>query len=127
MEDGARIMSTDNTEIPKMNKTAMFVTFAILAGLGLIGGVFIMLYRPDATATFTALLIQILGLVSLAGGTFYMLGKQGDKIEQIQHQTNGNLSKRDEEIARLQSELDKYHKLAEPDNFDSTTGETITR
>lgn len=118
-------MSTDNVETSKMNKTVMFVTFAILAALGLVGGVVIMVFRPDATATFVGLLVQVLGLVSIAGGTFYMLGKQGEKIEVIQKQTNGNLTRRDEEIARLSAELEKYHKLSEPDKFDSTTGLTI--
>lgn len=87
-----------------MNKTAVFITFAVLAALGLIGSIYLLVERPDASATFTALLVQILGLVVVAAGTFYALGKTNEKIAEVQTQTNGNLSRRDDEIERLTRE-----------------------
>jgi hypothetical protein len=87
-----------------MNKTAAFIAFACLAAVGIIGAAFITIHRPDATATFTSLIVTILGLASTAAATFYALGKQGEKLEEIKKQTNGNLSRRDEEIAALRDE-----------------------
>lgn len=88
-----------------MNKTAVFITFAALAGLGLVGSLVLLIHRPDATATFTAFVMQTLGLVAVAAGTFYGLGKANEKLEVVQAQTNGNLSRRDAEIARLTKKL----------------------
>lgn len=87
-----------------MNKTAVFITFAVLAALGLIGAIYLLVERPDATATFTSLLVQVLGLVAVAAGTFYGFGKTNEKLEEVQKQTNGNLHRRDQEIERLTRE-----------------------
>ncbi|NRD25558.1 hypothetical protein [Frigoribacterium sp. VKM Ac-2836] len=76
-----------------MNKTAAFICFSALAAVGLIGAVVLAIHRPDATATFTSLIVTVLGLASVAAGTFYQLGKQSDKIDTIRTQTNGTLSK----------------------------------
>lgn len=88
-----------------MNKTAVFITFSALAGIGIVGTLVLMIHRPDATATFTSFLLTILSLVSVAAGTFYGFGKQGEKLEEIKKQTNGNLSRRDDEIAALRQKL----------------------
>lgn len=88
-----------------MNKTVMFVTFAILAGLGIVGTAVLVAFRPDATATFTNLLITVLGLVSVAGATFYGFGKQSDKLDTVVRQTNGQLSSKEDEISRLRQKL----------------------
>lgn len=87
-----------------MNKTAVFITFAALVALGILGSIYLLVERPDASATFTSLLVQLLGLVTVAAGTFYALGKTNEKIGEVQKQTNGNLSRRDDEIARLTRE-----------------------
>lgn len=84
-----------------MNKTAVFITFVALAAVGLIGTVVLIIHRPDATATFTSLLITVLGLATTAAGTFYALGKQNEKLDTIKTQTNGNLSAKEEENQRL--------------------------
>ena len=104
-----------------MNKTAVFITFAALAALGLVGSIYLLVERPDASATFTALLVQILGLVVVAAGTFYALGKTNEKLEDVQKQTNGNLSRRDAEIERLTAENIELAKQIPP-----TTGPTQT-
>jgi hypothetical protein len=64
-----------------VNKTAAFICFAALAAVGLIGSVVLAIHRPDATATFTGLIVTVLGLAASAAGTFYALGKQGEKLE----------------------------------------------
>lgn len=81
-----------------MNRTVMFVTFVCLAAMALIGAVVLLVHRPDATATFTAFVVQILGLVTLAAGTFYGLGKANEKLEAVRAQTNGNLTKLQGEV-----------------------------
>ncbi|MBO0983938.1 hypothetical protein [Rathayibacter sp. SD072] len=88
-----------------MNKTVMFVTFAALAGLGLVGALVLSIHRPDATATFTGLIVTVLGLVATAAGTFYGLGKVNEKLDEVKTQTNGNLSRRDDKIAEQEAEL----------------------
>ena len=88
-----------------MNRTVIFVTFAALAGVGILGFTIILILRPDASATYTALLTTILGLVTLAAGQFYGFGKTQEQIKQVEVQTNGTLSRRDETIERLQGLL----------------------
>lgn len=88
-----------------MNKTVVFIAFTALAAVGIAGLVVLMIHRPDATATFTSTLVTILGLAVTAAGTFYALGKQGEKIDTIKTQTNGTLSKLREDNARLNAEL----------------------
>lgn len=84
-----------------MNKNIIFVSFAVLAGLGMIGCAVLLIVRPDATATFTSTVTIILGLVVTAASTFYGFGKQGEKLEKIERQTNGNLSTLTDENKRL--------------------------
>lgn len=95
-----------------MNKTAIFITFAVLAAIGIVGTAYMLLERPDATATFTGFVLQILAVVSLAAATFYGFGtqkksleNQDEKLEKIEQQTNGRLSARDKEIERLTNVL----------------------
>ena len=76
-----------------MNRTVVFLAFATLAALGIIGATAILLLRPDATATLTGFIVQILGLASVAAVTFYGLGKANEKLERVEKQTNGTLSK----------------------------------
>jgi len=87
-----------------MNKTAVFIVFAALAALGIIGTGLLLAFRPDATATFTAFIVQILGIAAVAAGTFYGFGKTNEKLEQVEKQTNGSLHRRDQEIERLTRE-----------------------
>lgn len=107
-----------------MNKNVVFVTFAILAAIGLAGGVYIIAERPDASATFVNLLVLVLGLTTTAAGTFYALGKTNEKLAVVEKQTNGANSELRAENARLTDELVKANRLAHPDNFDATTGAT---
>ena len=97
-----------------MNKTAVFVTFAALAAIGIVGSVVLQIYRPDASANFTNLLVTVLGLSATAAGTFYGLGKANERIETVVKQTNGTLTAKDEEIKRLHAEKEELlERLAE--------------
>lgn len=77
------------------NKTgvlAAFVTFACLVALGIIGYIVLTLIKPEKSDQYFAVLLQLLGLASLAGGYFWGQGRQNQKIELIKKQTNGTLS-----------------------------------
>lgn len=76
-----------------MNRTVIFIAFVGLAATGLIGSVILLLFRPDASATFIAFVLQIMGLATVAATTFYGLGKVNEKVEVVQKQTNGTLSR----------------------------------
>ncbi|MET0725935.1 MAG: hypothetical protein ABWY36_06260 [Leifsonia sp.] len=84
-----------------MNKTVAFITFGALAGIALIGIIILSVLKPDAVGSLTTNITTILGLVTVAAGTLYGLGKQGEKLEVIKKQTNGTLSALTEENTRL--------------------------
>jgi len=90
-----------------LNKTVIFIAFVVLAALGIVAYVVLLaLGVPDAgIAGFTALFLNVLGLVTVAAGTFYQLGKQGQKLETIERNTNGRLEAKDAQITELQSLL----------------------
>lgn len=88
-----------------MNKTAAFLAFAGLAAVGLIGSVVLAIHRPDATATFTGLIVTVLGLAATAAGTFYALGKQGEKIDVVAKNVNGNSTRMLDTIEKQQGQI----------------------
>ena len=90
-----------------MNKTVVFVVFAVLAAVGLTGAVVLAVLAPEGSKDFATLLITILGLATTAGGTFYALGRQGEQIQKIDKQTNGTLSALREENDRLTRKLEE--------------------
>lgn len=87
-----------------MNKTVLYITFCILVALALIGAVLLMIVGIDP-APFFGQVVTLLGLVTVAAGTFYSLGKQGEKLATIESNTNGRLTSRDNEIKRLTNVL----------------------
>lgn len=76
-----------------MNRTTIFVTFAALAGLGIIGAVVVAVVAAPLLGNVTSLIVTILGLVSVAAGTFHALGRVNEKVEVIQKQTNGTITR----------------------------------
>ena len=88
-----------------MNKTAAFIVFGVLSLAAIAGALILYIHRPDATASFTTFVFQMLGLVVVAGGLGAGLNSVQQKIETVQRQTNGTLSRKDEEIARLNAEV----------------------
>lgn len=107
-------------------KLAITIAYFALAVVALIVVALIVVFRPDATATIIQFVGTTMAIASTGAVTFYMLGKTADRIEQVAVQTNGTLSKKDEQIAELIAERARYHKLSDPSNFDETTGATIT-
>lgn len=83
-----------------MKRTVVFVVFACVATVGLIGVMVLLIHRPDASATFISTLVTVLSLISVFAGTAYGLGKLNEKVDTVQKQTNGQLEKRD---ARLET------------------------
>lgn len=86
-----------------MNKTAAFLAFTALAGIMIVGVVLLLLFRPEAVGSLITLVGTVLALVAGFALNLYMTSKQGEKIEQIQKQTNGTLSAKDAEIDRLRA------------------------
>lgn len=91
-----------------MNRTVVFVTFAALAGVLVLGSVILAIHRPDATATLNSLIVTVLAVVAGSAGTFYGLGKLNEKVDAVkaqteatQIQTNGTLTKERAENKRL--------------------------
>lgn len=88
-----------------MNRTVVFVTFAVIALTGLVGVILIIHLRPDATATLISAISQILGLVSAFAVVSYGLGKLNEKVDTVRTQTNGTLSAKEEKIQKLEKAL----------------------
>jgi len=84
-----------------MNKTAVFITFAGVAAISIITAAVLLAVRPDASATLIQLIGTALALIAGFAGTVYALGKQGEKIETIQKQTNGTNTALHAENTRL--------------------------
>lgn len=91
-----------------MNKTLIFVVIAVLAGLGIIGVFALQLIRPDASATLINFVFQLLMLLGGFGGLAAMQFQQNKEIETIKTNTNGTLSRKDEEIATLRATLAEH-------------------
>jgi hypothetical protein len=91
-----------------MNKQTVFLIISILAGLGLVGVVLLLLFKPDATATLTNFLFTLLSLLAGFGGLAAMQAQQNKEIATIKTNTNGTLSRKDEEIAELRTLLAKH-------------------
>lgn len=72
-----------------MNKTVIFITFAVVLILGFGGYILLLAIDPtppaDRSDRVITSLVLLLGMLSTAAGNFYMLGK-------IERQTNGTLS-----------------------------------
>lgn len=83
-----------------MNKNLMFIVIGLIVLIGLIGSIVLQIIRPEALGTFVQQLVIIVGLLISAAGTIYGLGQMNDKIDKVEKQTNGQLS-------RLQAERDK--------------------
>ncbi|MDQ1083886.1 MULTISPECIES: hypothetical protein [Microbacterium] len=70
----------------------------------------------SATATFTALLVQVLGLVIVAGGLGAGLDSVQQKLETVEKQTNGTLSALREDNDRLHAENAKLNRQLHPED-----------
>lgn len=84
-----------------MNKTLITLGFLILIGGAIVGNVILAIYRPEQLATFNGSIVTILGVGTAGIVTIYGLGKQGQQLEQIKTNTNGNLTRLQSENERL--------------------------
>lgn len=91
-----------------MNKQTTFLVIAILAGVGLLGVIALQLFRPDASATFIDFAFQLLMLLGGFGGLAKMQAQQGKEIQTIKKNTNGTLSRKDDEIATYRAALAEH-------------------
>ncbi|WP_295824198.1 hypothetical protein [uncultured Microbacterium sp.] len=90
---------------PVLSKNLAFGSIALIVVLGVVGVIFLHLFRPDASATFIQTIVTFAGILTVAITTIYGLGKLGDRVEVVQRQTNGTLSALREENDRLTREL----------------------
>jgi phage shock protein PspC (stress-responsive transcriptional regulator) len=90
---------------------AAFVTFACLVALGIIGYIVMAVIKPEKSDQYFAVLLQLLGLASIAGGYFWGQNKQNQKIETIKRQTNGTLSTLIERVDEQASTIKKQEAI----------------
>lgn len=87
-----------------MNKTVIFITFAVLVFLALIEALVLLLFAPEHFNTLTSYILILLGLASTFAATVWSLGKNkqelenvksetSQKLDVVQRQTNGTLTK----------------------------------
>ncbi|MEX0158228.1 MULTISPECIES: hypothetical protein [unclassified Microbacterium] len=91
-----------------MNKQVIFIIIASLAAVGLAGVFALQLLRPEASATLINFVFQLLMLLGGFGGLAAMQAQQNKEIETIKTNTNGTLTRRDDEIAALRSKLAEH-------------------
>jgi len=91
-----------------MNKTLAFILIAALAVVGLAGVVVLLILRPEAVDTLTNLLMQLLIMLGGFGGLAAIQSRQGEEIKTIKHNTNGTLTAKEDEIAKLRATLAEH-------------------
>ncbi len=87
----------------------------LLLTAAIAGALVLYIHRPDATASFTTFVFQMLGLVVVAGGLGAGLNQVQQTTQEIQKQTNGTLSKKDDEITRLNAEVASLNRQLHPE------------
>jgi hypothetical protein len=104
-----------------MNRTVVFVTFAMLIVLGMAGTVLLLIIAPQHFGTFTGFLIVLLGVATTAAANIWQLGKAKEalaevktetsaKLDVVQRQTNGTLTRLVDENARKDDTIRKQAK-----------------
>lgn len=87
-----------------MNKTIVFVTFAVLVFLALVEALVLLIFAPEHFSTLTSYILLLLGLASTFAATVWSLGtnkkelenvkkETSAKLDVVQRQTNGTLTK----------------------------------
>lgn len=83
---------TSEQDKPGISATVAFVTIACLVGLAIAGSVFIILIRPDASATFSNTIIIMIGIAISFAGTLGIIAPVARRVKTVEKQTNGTLS-----------------------------------
>lgn len=81
-----------------MNKNLMVTLFTVIIAIGIAAVAITIHFRPDATATMLNSVTTLLGLLSGFAILVHGLSKVNDKVVEVHKQTNGTLSKKDDEI-----------------------------
>lgn len=76
-----------------MNKTYIVLAMLGIVALAIIGGIAIVLFRPDATATFLSMMVVLLAVGTTTLTLALGQSKQQEDIETIKRNTNGNLTR----------------------------------
>jgi len=87
-----------------MNRTVVFITFAVLVVLALVEAFVLLIFAPQHFTTLTGFILVLLGLASTFAATVWSLGKNkqelqnvkeetSQKLDVVQKQTNGTLTK----------------------------------
>lgn len=100
-----------------MNKTAVTLGFFALGTVGLIGGILVLIFKPESASEIINLIVTVGGIASTAAVTFYMLGKQDEKLSVVKSNTNGTLTRAENrateaeaKAAELQARLDELER-----------------
>lgn len=91
-----------------VKKQIIFFIVAVIAGLGLVGVFVLQLIRPDASATLINFVFQLLMMLGGFGGLAAMQSQQNKQIDTIKNNTNGTLTRKDDEIATLRAALAEH-------------------
>ncbi|SIT88866.1 hypothetical protein SAMN05880579_2040 [Microbacterium sp. RU1D] len=89
---------------PAVSSTVVLVVVGALLLVGLGGAILIHIIRPDASATYTAQALQFLGFMVTVLTIVYGVNKVSAQVGTVQKQTNGTLSKLQEDNQRLHAE-----------------------
>lgn len=81
-----------------MNKNVVFVSVVIMAIVGIIAGAVLAIFKPEGFLTFTGFIGTTIIVVTGFAASFYALNKVSEKVERVDKQTNGTLSKKDEDL-----------------------------
>lgn len=78
-------------------RKAITIGFFVLIGLGIVGGTFIGIFRPDASATFINMVVLVLGLATTAAISFAGINEIRKQVDQktgaIAKNVNGNITR----------------------------------
>lgn len=94
-----------------MNKNLMYLTVGTIVLIGLIGSIVLQIIRPEALGTFVQQIVVLVGLLTTAAGTIYGLGEVNTKLQQVEKQTNGQLTRLQNERDQMAAELAKTREL----------------
>jgi hypothetical protein len=91
-----------------MNKQVIFYIIAAIAALGVVGVIVLQVIRPDASATLINFVFTLLPVLAGFGGLAAMQAQQNREIETIKKNTNGTLSRKDDEIATYRAVIAEH-------------------
>lgn len=88
-----------------MNRTAVFLAVAAMVVVSIIAAGVIAIIAPEGFLTFTGYLGSTFVAITGFAMSLYGLSRLSEKVAVVAEQTNGRLTTRDREIARLQTAL----------------------